>query len=430
VPAGNNVSAYQLTLTAAPVTAEAWSTPLTATEMGYQYTSGTQGLLTHHHHYYLYGLPDPGANIAEVELSVQASGTATCSSGSACIAGLQLSMHVLQQASTATTVNICNSQEIGACPSDTAVWMHQYPNNDIIAEYPYADSLGIRTIAESFDNQGAISGTENITAPVPPARVFTQSNTRFFVGLREEHLGSSVVNAVRPPDSVTVRYKLAQQAASTEVLLQGLPGVPNAIIGTVDLPPGTTQDFAHAINDACLRSSNQDVCTVRVELLSTMGGVFTIEETATYVNSSFDNATQPCTPNWTLGAWDACTGGLQYRVVNDTNGCNNNDTKPTENQSCTVPPGCASSWICGDWSTCTAGTQTRTCTDDNACATPNPANPNAVALTCTKGGNGCTGDDCPSDTTWWWYVGGGAALLAFIFIKKPFDRRKGRRRRR
>jgi hypothetical protein len=77
------------------------------------------------------------------------------------------------------------------------------------------------------------------------------------------------------------------------------------------------------------------------------------------------NTTPACTPQWDCGFWGVCIGRTQTRVCIDLNNCNNNSTKPNENQSC-----CTQNWNCTAWlpAICPREkTQIRTCQDTMGC---------------------------------------------------------------
>ncbi len=72
-----------------------------------------------------------------------------------------------------------------------------------------------------------------------------------------------------------------------------------------------------------------------------------------------------CITNWSCTSWGVCSNKIQSRTCADLNDCNDNSTKPEENQSC-----CVQNWGCTDWSPekCPKnGEQTRTCEDSMGC---------------------------------------------------------------
>ncbi|MEK6842390.1 MAG: hypothetical protein AABX84_01120, partial [Nanoarchaeota archaeon] len=97
-----------------------------------------------------------------------------------------------------------------------------------------------------------------------------------------------------------------------------------------------------------------------------------------------------CTPNWSCDDtnWSECIDDLQTRTCNDLNSCNNNSTKPAENQSCVSA--CVPEWRdCTDWAPieCPENEkQTRTCVDVNDCGS-NEGKPTETR-TCTIEKNG------------------------------------------
>ena len=63
----------------------------------------------------------------------------------------------------------------------------------------------------------------------------------------------------------------------------------------------------------------------------------TTEDTPTITTRT---VTTTCSPNWECGGWSACAEEMQSRECSDTNGCESEEGRPSESQSCTMPETC------------------------------------------------------------------------------------------